>query len=102
MREPRRRRRVPWQLWYVLSALGFGLALLAQLGKEWGWWNDWEAVLSVAGLLLGILTAVTGASDRTVTRLEVPLERIADDMATVRVVLERLERLLTERLPPIR
>lgn len=47
--------------------------------------------------MYGITTA---ASERTVQRLEVPLERIADDMATVRVVLERIERVLTDRLPP--
>jgi hypothetical protein len=86
--------------WYLLAAVGFALALLGQLGKEWGWWNDIEAIATWAGLALGVYGAATAASERTVRRLEVPLERLADDLATIKLVLERIERLLTERLPP--
>jgi hypothetical protein len=104
MAKPERRRRIPWQVWYLLSALGFGLVLLAQLGREWGWWNDWEVVLTVAGFLLAVLTAVTGASDRTVVELGERLEPIRDDIGTIKTVLERdlpaILRVLEERLPP--
>lgn len=85
--------------WYLLAAAGFALALLGQLGKEWGWWNDWEAIASWVGLGVGVYGAATAASARTVARLEIPLERMADDMDTIKVVVQRIERLLIERLP---
>ena len=36
----------------------------------------------------------------TLQRLEDPLRRMADDLAAIRATLERIERLLMERLPP--
>jgi hypothetical protein len=101
---PPRRRRIPWQVWYLLSALGFAVALLGQLGREWGWWNDREAVLTVAGFLLGVLSAVTGASDRTVVALSDRLDGLAGRLEHLSFILERdlgrIVQLLEGRLPP--
>jgi hypothetical protein len=51
------------------------------------------AAIGTIGLIATLWFGFT-ATDEVVGRLELPLERIADDMATVRVVLERIEALL--------
>ena len=63
--------------------------------------------LGMIGLLATLWFGVDTASEQTVRRLEPPLDRMSDDMATVRVVLERIatgleriELLLGERLSP--
>jgi hypothetical protein len=70
-------------------AVGLALILLAAVGKLLGWWNDVEILLGVAGILVSVWYGIGTTSETTVARLEDPLERMAGDMATVRVVLER-------------
>ena len=64
-------------------------------------------MLGIAGVAMTVWFGVGPASEQTIRQLESPLDRISDDVATVRVVLERLgagieriERLLADRLPP--
>ena len=94
-------------LFYRLGMLaGATLVIVAALGEWLGWWRDLGVGLGLIGLLATFLFGVGSASEETVLRLDPPLERMSDDMATVRVVLERsagalerIERLLGERLP---
>lgn len=76
--------------------IGLALILLAALGEALGWWQDWGLVLGAVGLVLTVWYGLDAASETTVDRLGEPLGRMADELATVRVVLERIER----RLPP--
>ena len=87
-------------LYYRLGMLaGAALVIVAALGEWLGWWRDLGVALGLVGLLATFLFGVGTASEQTVRRLEPPLERMSVDTATVRVVLERIERLLGERLP---
>jgi hypothetical protein len=79
--------------------IGMGLMLLAALGEALGWWRDWGIVLGALGVIATLWFGFSGP-DAVLARLEETSERQADDLATVKVVLERIERLLTERLPP--
>jgi len=105
MTTSRRRRVVLWP-WYLLLALGVGLMLLGRLGEDWGWWNDWGTVFDVVGLVVAFWAAAYSASARALRGVTADLGAIDDRLRTVGILgertvqtLERIERLLTERLP---
>jgi hypothetical protein len=79
--------------------IGLGLILLAALGEALGWWRDWGLVLGALGIMLTVWFGIDTASEATVDQLGEPLGRMADDMATVRVTLQRIETLLGGRPP---
>ena len=75
------------QRWIALG--WFVLAAIIAVGEILGWWHD----LGLLGLLttgFGVLSYVTAATAEQVERLMEPIERMADDMATVKRVLERI------------
>jgi hypothetical protein len=69
--------------------IGMGLMLLAAVGEWLGWWRDLGLVVGTVGLIATLWFGFT-AADEVLGRIEPPLEQIADDMATVRVVLGRI------------
>jgi len=82
------RRRLFWNRVGLLT--GIGLLLLTAIGEWLGWWHDVGIVLGAVSIALTVWFGVTSATEATVGALSEPLERMADDMATVRVVLERI------------
>jgi hypothetical protein len=87
--------------WSRLGFLaGLGLLLLAAIGEALGWWRDLGLILGGVGLVATFWFGIDTASESTVTRLIEPIARIDDRLETIGIVLERIERLLTERLPP--
>jgi hypothetical protein len=87
--------------------IGLALILLAAIGETLGWWRDWGLILAAVGIVLSIWYGVDTASETTIRQLHEPIERMAGDMATVKLVLERTEPVLAQilhvldaRLPP--
>jgi hypothetical protein len=95
-------RRISWNEIGLL--VGMGMILFAAIGEWLGWWRDGGVVLGIAGILISLWFGIGAAAERTVRGLETPLATIADQMATINIVLERdlgaILRLLDERLPP--
>lgn len=75
-----------WTLTWIAAALTIAVAVLEYLGA----FGDLGVVLSIVGLMLTMLFGLT-ASTRS---------SVAGFRADVIPAFERIERLLTERLPP--
>jgi hypothetical protein len=80
--------------------------LLGRLGSAWGWWNAEGAVFDVLGLVAAVWAAAYSASARALRGVTDDIAKIDDRLRTVGdqgertvEILERIERLLTERLP---
>jgi hypothetical protein len=80
--------------WLAAAGVWFALAVLLGIGELLGWWHDLGLLGLVATLVLGALSLATAATQRQVATLAVPLEALSDDLATIRVVLERIARRL--------
>ena len=92
-----RRRRVPWQLWSLGALLAFALAAVGALGvpvgdRESAWWHTLGEVLMSVGTIVGLVLAFTAATEHSIERLREDLGGVADDLSTIRVVLERIAR----------
>ena len=80
--------RMVW--WDVAALVAFGIAGLGALGEWLGWWHWFGEVVIWTSTIAGLILAFNGASRRSIDRLHDPLSKIADELATIRVVIDRL------------
>jgi hypothetical protein len=87
-----RYRRISWQLWYLGALLAFALAVVGAVGEHLRWWHTMGEVLMWVGTIVGLVLAFNGATEHSISLLRDYLSGVADDLSTIRVVLERIAR----------
>ena len=94
-----RRPHVPYQVWFGLMWASAGLLVLAALGEYLGWWRDLGLFLALVSLGATVVFGFTAATARTVAQVGEEIADLGDKVNTGNVILERIERLLADRLP---
>ena len=104
-RQDVKRRPRYWNVWWTLSVVFMALSILVAVLEWLGVLGDLGVVLAVIGVGLSMMSGLTGASRSSVDQigeaivtLEVSGSRV--DIRTLGTGLERIERVLLDRLPP--
>jgi len=104
-RQDVKRRPRYWNVWWTLSVVFMALSILVAVLEWLGVLGDLGVMLAVIGVGLSMMSGLTGASRSSVDQigeaivtLEVSGSRV--DIRTLGTGLERIERVLLDRLPP--
>ncbi len=104
-RQDVKRRPRYWNVWWTLSVVFMAFSILVAVLEWLGVLGDLGVVLAVIGVGLSMMSGLTGASRSSVDQigeaivtLEVSGSRV--DIRTLGTGLERIERVLLDRLPP--
>jgi len=106
-RQDVKRRPRYWNVWWTLSVVFMALSILVAVLELLGALGDLGVVLTVIGVGLSMMFGLTGASRGSVDHIgEAIVTLVAEvsgsreDIRTLGTGLERIERVLLDRLPP--
>jgi hypothetical protein len=81
-----------WNVWWALAILSALVSVGAVILEALGILRDLGVVLSFAGLAVTVLFGLTASTRASVRQMEYRLGGLVDELATIRVVLERIAR----------
>src|SRR6266545_4323065 len=88
-----------WNIWWTLTVLAMVFTFVVVILESVGALRDFGIVLSVFGLLVGIVFGLTAWTRSSVTLLGTQIRGVADEMRTVTDEIRGVRRILEERLP---
>jgi hypothetical protein len=88
-----------WNIWWTVSVIFMSLGILAGILEILGVFGDVGLVLTILGIGIGLYPAVTAATGSWLAFVREDIANFGEKLDTIGVVLERIERVLTERLP---
>jgi hypothetical protein len=99
-----------WNVWWTLTVLAMVFTMIVVVLEVLGVFRDFGLVLTAFGLLVSILSGLTASTQTSVRQIGADTPALRDEVHTIGLVLERMERnlgaglarieqVLIERLP---
>lgn len=88
-----------WNIWWTLSVVFLGLAVLTAVLEYLGFFRDLGVILTIIGVGTGLFFGLTGATRTSVSLVGEVAVNVVVEVQAVKLSLDRIERILTERLP---